>query len=48
MVAVSWGATPMIEASAHKQEHASPWAWALFVASSAFALAAAGLLGFMA
>ena len=27
---------------------ASVWAWALFVASSAFALTAAGLLGFMA
>ena len=26
---------------------ASPWAWALFVASSAFALTAAGLLGFL-
>jgi hypothetical protein len=26
---------------------ASPWAWALFAASSAFALASAALLGFM-
>ena len=46
MVAVSWGATPVIETSAHKPTHASPWAWLLFIASSAFALVSAGLLGF--
>jgi hypothetical protein len=29
------------------ERHASLWAWALFVASSAFALGAAALLGFL-
>lgn len=34
--------------SATPENRPSRWAWALFVASSAFALVAAGLLGFAA
>ena len=37
----------MTQLSAETDAPASPWAWALFVASSAFCLVAAGLLGFM-
>ena len=33
-------------ASSTDNRHASLWAWALFVAASAFALGAAALLGF--
>jgi hypothetical protein len=36
----------MTKVDAQTGEPASPWAWALFLASSLFALAAAALLGF--
>jgi hypothetical protein len=36
----------MTEIDAQSGAPASPWAWVLFLASSAFALTAASLLGF--